>query len=85
MIIQFLDGTTKDIQDYNLKRLFHHIPSLDLNHVTENVEGRGILVVGTEYQQRVITETNKKNDLRQRQKMASDLRKIKIAKKEVLS
>lgn len=33
----------------------------------------------------VITETNKKNDLRQRQKMASDLRKIKIAKKEILS
>jgi len=32
----------------------------------------------------VITETNKKNDLRQRQKMASDLRKIKIVKKEVL-
>jgi len=57
MIIQFLDGTTKDIQDYNLKRLFHHIPSLDLNHVTETVEGRGILVMGTEYQQRVITVT----------------------------
>lgn len=33
----------------------------------------------------VITETNKKNDLRLRQKMASDLRKIKIAKKGVLS
>lgn len=33
----------------------------------------------------VITEVNKKNDLRLRQKMASDLRKIKIAKKEVLS
>jgi len=32
----------------------------------------------------VITEANKKNDLRLRQKMASDLRKIKIAKKEVL-
>lgn len=33
----------------------------------------------------VITENNKKNDLRLRQKMASDLRKIKIAKKGVLS
>lgn len=33
----------------------------------------------------VITENNKKNDLRIRQKMASDLRKIKMAKKEVLS
>jgi len=33
----------------------------------------------------VISETNKKNDLRLRQKLASDLRKIKITKKEVLS
>lgn len=32
----------------------------------------------------VITEANKKNDLRQRQKMARDLRKIKVIKKEVL-
>lgn len=32
----------------------------------------------------VITENNKKDDLRKRQKVASDLRKIKIAKKEVL-
>ena len=32
----------------------------------------------------VISERNKKSDLRQRQKVASDLRKIKIAKKEVL-
>lgn len=57
MIIQFLDGTKKDIQDYNLKRLFHRIPSLDVNHVIESVEGRGSLVVGTQYQQRVITAT----------------------------
>lgn len=57
MIIQFLDGTTKEIQDYNLKRLFHRIPSLELNHMTESVEGRGNLVVGTQYQQRVITVT----------------------------
>lgn len=33
----------------------------------------------------VITEKNKKNDLRIRQKMASELRKIKVIKKEVLS
>lgn len=32
----------------------------------------------------VITENNRKNDLRLRQKLASDLRKIKIARKEVL-
>ncbi|WP_445479178.1 distal tail protein Dit [Lysinibacillus irui] len=57
MIIQLLDGTTKDIQDYNLKRLFHRIPSLDVSHVTESVEGRGDLVVGTQYKQRVITVT----------------------------
>ena len=33
----------------------------------------------------VITENNKKDDLRKRQKTANELRKIKIAKKEVLS
>lgn len=32
----------------------------------------------------VITENNRKNDLRLRQKLAGDLRKIKIARKEVL-
>ena len=57
MIIQFLDGTTKDIKDYNLKRLFHRIPSLEMNHMFEPVEGRGDLVAGTQYKQRVITVT----------------------------
>lgn len=33
----------------------------------------------------VITENNKKEELRKRQKIANELRKIKIAKKEVLS
>ncbi|MFS0819679.1 hypothetical protein ABC382_22680 [Lysinibacillus sp. 1P01SD] len=33
----------------------------------------------------VITENNKKEDLRKRQKTANELRKIKIAKKEVFS
>ncbi|MDM5229640.1 phage tail family protein [Lysinibacillus pakistanensis] len=57
MIVQFSDGTTKDIQEYNLKRLFHRIPSLGMDHMFEPVEGRGDLVAGTQYKQRVITVT----------------------------
>lgn len=57
MIIELLNGTRFDIEDYNLTRLFHRIPSLELNHLTESIEGRGDLVVGTRYKQRVITVT----------------------------
>lgn len=57
MLIELLNGTQIDIENYNLKRLFHRIPSLEVNHTTEKVEGRGDLVVGTEYKQRVITVT----------------------------
>ena len=57
MIIQLLNGTQLDVEDYNVKRLFHRVPSLELAHLTESVEGRGDLVVGTRYKQRVITVT----------------------------
>lgn len=44
---------------------------------TERKKGRALKSM-------VINDTTKKSDLQQRQKVASDLRKIKIAKKEVL-
>ena len=44
---------------------------------TERKKGRAL-------KNMVINDTTKKSDLQQRQKMASDLRKIKIVKKEVL-
>lgn len=55
MLIELLNGTRIDIETYGLKRLFHQIPSLEVQHMLESVEGRGELVVGTQYQQRVIT------------------------------
>ncbi len=40
MIIELLDGTRFDIENYSLKRLFHRIPSLTVEHSTATVEGR---------------------------------------------
>lgn len=56
MIIELLDGNRIDIEKkFGVKRLFHRIPSLELEHITESVEGRGIINVGTKYKQRVIS------------------------------
>lgn len=40
MIIQELDGTVIDTSKFNLKRLFHHVPSANINHDSASVEGR---------------------------------------------
>lgn len=40
MKMQLMDGTVINTSDYNLKRLFHHIPSADINHESSSVEGR---------------------------------------------
>ncbi|MEY9980478.1 distal tail protein Dit [Lysinibacillus sp. RC79] len=56
MIIQLFNGKRLDIADYSLKRLFHHIPSISLSHITENVEGRdGLLFMETFLESRVIS------------------------------
>ena len=57
MIIELQNGTRIDIAEYGLKRLFHYIPSLALTHNTSLVEGRGDIVVSSEYKQRTITVT----------------------------
>lgn len=57
MIIELLNGTRYDIEDFGLKRLFHRIPSVELKHLTESVEGRGNLIVGTQFSQRTIEVT----------------------------
>lgn len=58
MIVELLNGIRIDVEaNYNVKRLFHRIPSLVVEHLTETVEGRGDLVVGTQYKQRTITVT----------------------------
>lgn len=58
MIFQLLNGTQIDIEEkYNVKRLFHRVPSLIVEHLTESVEGRGDVIVGTNYKQRTIPVT----------------------------
>lgn len=56
MIIQLLDGTKYDIEDYSLKRLYHHIPSISMVHNTATVDGRGgSLFLDSQYGERIIT------------------------------
>ncbi|MEK4425172.1 distal tail protein Dit [Solibacillus sp. FSL K6-1523] len=58
MIIELLNGIRIDVEEkYGLKRLFHRIPSLTVEHLTEAVEARGDLIIGTEFNQRNITVT----------------------------
>lgn len=55
MIIQLLDGTQYDIDDYGLKRLFHRIPSLEVVHNSVSVDGRSNLITDTQFNNRVIS------------------------------
>jgi len=56
MIIELLNGATYDIADYSLKRLYHRIPSLEIEHTTASVEGRdGDIFLGTRFSGRTIS------------------------------
>ena len=55
MIITLLNGTAIDVESLGLKRLNHNIPSLDIEHVNVNIEGRGQVVVDSYFTNRVIT------------------------------
>lgn len=56
MIIELLDGTRYDIEDYSLKRLYHRIPSVGVEHSTDSVEGRdGDIFIETRFNNRVIS------------------------------
>lgn len=54
MIIELLDGTKYDTEDYNLKRLYHRIPSLQIEHNTSNVNGRGTVILSSALDTRTI-------------------------------
>lgn len=54
MIIELLNGTVFDIDDYNLKRLFHFIPSAVIDHTSETVEGRPDIILSSQLNNRVI-------------------------------
>lgn len=56
MIIQLLDGTQYDIEDFSLKRLYHHIPSIKVHHNTTSVEGKsGWVFLESQYSERSIS------------------------------
>lgn len=55
MIIQKLDGTIMDLSDYGLTRLYHRIPTPDIQHTNYKVDGYGEMNTGTIIGQRKIS------------------------------
>lgn len=55
MIIEYANGTRVDIADHNLTRLFHYIPSADVEHTSASVECIGEIVTHTQIKNRVIS------------------------------
>lgn len=55
MIIELLDGTRYDIEDYGVCRLFHHIPSAEIDHSTETINGGGDIITESTIKQRTIS------------------------------
>lgn len=54
MIIQLQNGTSFDVADYGLIRLFHRIPSASINHTTSSVEGIGEIITSSTIGNRTI-------------------------------
>lgn len=54
MIIELVDGTRYDIENYSLKRLYHRIPSNEISHETSTVEGLGDIITNTTILNRTI-------------------------------
>jgi len=52
--IELLDGTRYDIADYDLKRLFHYIPSAEIYHNSVAVDGRSDIIIGSKINNRII-------------------------------
>lgn len=55
MIFQRLDGTMYDISNYGLTRLYHNIPSSDIEHNTVSIDGRGPIITSSTIGQRTIS------------------------------
>jgi len=54
MIIQFLNGERIDVEQYGLKRLFHYIPSLPVEHSKAVVDGGREIITNTRLRNRQI-------------------------------
>lgn len=55
MIIEYVNGTRIDVADYNLTRLYHYIPSLEIEHTSSAVEGIGQIITHTQLKSRMIS------------------------------
>lgn len=55
MIIELQNGTRYDIKDFNLTRLYHYIPSIEVEHEFANVQGRSPVYVDSSFSSRTIT------------------------------
>jgi len=55
MIIELLDGTRFDIADYNLKRLYHYVPSATIEHNSVAVDGRSDVILNSKINNRTIS------------------------------
>lgn len=54
MFIEQLDGTRSHIRERNLRRLFHHIPSPNIEHSIEEVVDRHSVITGSKFNNRTI-------------------------------
>lgn len=54
MIIELLNGTRFDIADYDLKRLFHYVPSATIDHETTSVDGGSDIITNSKLNNRTI-------------------------------
>lgn len=56
MIIDLDGGRKINIEKYNLKRLFHYIPSVTVSNISDTADGRaGSVFIDTQYVERIIT------------------------------
>lgn len=56
MIIELQDGSRIDTYEHSMRRLFHYIPSITVEHQREAVDGRrGLVVTDSSFTERMIT------------------------------
>ena len=55
MIIEYVDGMQIDIADHNLRRLYHYVPSLEVEHSTATIDGHADIITQTRFKRRMIT------------------------------
>jgi len=55
LIIELLNGTRLDVADYNLKRLYHYIPSANIEHNSVAIDGRSDIILNSKINNRTIS------------------------------